>query len=417
MRLFITLTRLRLGRHKRMSTESTIQSSLTPVLTVALVPFHSTSETILPLGGGVPAEFVEFLGFDGITFIVVFTVFNVLDQVLLFFFFEAKGVDEVLGDSQVGSLLLDTDVVDFTSGSLVEDGVKSTSDIFDKNEGASVLTTSVNTQRHSPLETANEFGNELFGVLVRTVDVVTTGNDEGELEGAEVRLGNELSGSLGGRVRVGGLKDHVFTVVLSFAFTVDFVSGDVDESLHAAAVGSFEEDVGTQDVDLGEGERVSEGVVDMRLSSKMHNSVNLLGLNNMTNKVTRTDVPLHELVVGVFLQIGNVLQARTIVQAIKVDNVVVGVVLHQPPDNMGTNKTGTTSNQDAFGGVDVVSHSERRGRRRGGKKKKKQALTMEGVGRFCQHVATPMSKNEIFTSKLKNSILHQYLYGVLRFLI
>ena len=381
---FVRLTRLGLGGHKGMSTKGAVQRAFTPVLAVVFVPCDSGSKAVVPLGGGEPAELVKLLGFDGVAPVVVFTIFDVLDHVLLLLFLEAEVVDEVVSDSQVRPLLLDTNVVDLTSGSLVEDGVESTSNILNEDEGAGVLSITVDAQRHTSLETTDELGDELLGVLVRTIDVVTTSDDKRKLEGAEVGLGNELSGGLGGRVRVGGLEDHVLAVVVSLALSVHLVCADMDKPLHAAAVGSLEEDVGTQDVGLGEREGVTEGVVDMRLGSKMHNSVDLLGDDDVTDKVRRADVTLHELVVGVFLQIGNVLQRRTIIQTIEVDNVVIRVVLHQPSHNMGSNETGSTSDQNTLGGVDVVGH----GCKREGEGQGRTRNSRKGVRRFCPPVAT-----------------------------
>lgn len=51
-----------------------------------------------------------------------------------------------------------------------------------------------------------EFRNELLGILVGSVNVVSPGDDEGQVEGAGVGLGDKLCAGLGGRVWVGGLE-------------------------------------------------------------------------------------------------------------------------------------------------------------------------------------------------------------------
>ena len=353
---FVRLPGLRLSGHKGVGTEGAIQSVIPPVLTVALVPIDSGSKPIFPFGGGEPTELVELLGFNGVATIVVLAVFDKLDHLLLLLFGELENVKEVLGDSQVGPLFFDTDVVNLSGGTLVKDGVESPSNVFNEDEGASVVSITMDTQRHVSLEAADELGDELLGVLVRTVDVVTTGNDEGELERAKIRLGDELGGGFGGRVGVGGLKNHVFAVVLSLAFTIDLVCADMDEPLHTATVSGFEENMGSQDVGLSEREGVSEGVIDMGLGSEVHNGIDLLGDNDVANEIRRTDVAFDKLVVGVLLQLGDVLCAGAIVQAIKVDNIVVGVVLHQSLHDMRTNETGSTGDKDALGGVGVLGH-------------------------------------------------------------
>ena len=55
-------------------------------------------------------------------------------------------------------------------------------------------------------EQINEFGDELLGVLVRTIYIVSPSDDEGQVEGTGVGLGDELCASLGGGVGVGGLE-------------------------------------------------------------------------------------------------------------------------------------------------------------------------------------------------------------------
>ena len=241
----------------------------------------------------------------------------------------------------------------------MKDCVKSPSDILHEDERAGVVPITVDTQRHVPLKTADELGDELFRVLVRTVDVVSTGDDEGKLEGSEIRLGDELSSSLGSGIWVGGLENHVFAVVLSLTFTIDFVSTDMNEPLHTTTISSFQENVGTQDVGLGERKGVPEGVVDMGLSRKVHHSVNFLRHDDVANEINGTDVPLHELVVGVLFQLSDVLCAGAVVQTIKVDNIIVRVVLHQPTNNMRPDKTGSTGDKNALGGVGIVGHDSK----------------------------------------------------------
>jgi hypothetical protein len=60
-------------------------------------------------------------------------------------------------------------------------------------------------------ELIDELGNELLGVLVRAIHVVTTGNDNGQVETAHIGLGQELCTRLGGGIWVGGLK-NIFLV-------------------------------------------------------------------------------------------------------------------------------------------------------------------------------------------------------------
>jgi hypothetical protein len=72
----------------------------------------------------------------------------------------------------------------------------------------------------------DELGDELLRVLVRSVHVVASGDDERQAEGAIVRLGNELGTRLGGGVGVGGLHDlllvHGVLVEPLLAVTIDW---------------------------------------------------------------------------------------------------------------------------------------------------------------------------------------------------
>jgi len=55
-------------------------------------------------------------------------------------------------------------------------------------------------------EQINEFGDELLGVLMGPIHVVSPGDDKRQVERTRVGLGDELGAGLGGRVGVGGLE-------------------------------------------------------------------------------------------------------------------------------------------------------------------------------------------------------------------
>jgi hypothetical protein len=61
-----------------------------------------------------------------------------------------------------------------------------------------------------------------------------------------------------------------------FSFAIDFIRTDVNESLNGrTALCGFEENVSTVNVGMSKGKGVSKGVVDMCLSSKVHDGVNI----------------------------------------------------------------------------------------------------------------------------------------------
>jgi hypothetical protein len=55
-------------------------------------------------------------------------------------------------------------------------------------------------------EQVDELRDDLLGILVGAVDVVAARDDEGEVEGAGVGLGDKFGAGLGGSIGVGGLE-------------------------------------------------------------------------------------------------------------------------------------------------------------------------------------------------------------------
>lgn len=90
------------------------------------------------------------------------------------------------------------------------------------------------------------------------------------------------------------------------------VRADVDEALDAGQFRGLEQHVRAEDVVLRELERVTEGVVDVGLGREVHDRVDLLRLQHEVHQVGAADVALHELVVGVVLDLVEVGQARAV---------------------------------------------------------------------------------------------------------
>ena len=80
----------------------------------------------------------------------------------------------------------------------------------------------------------------------------------------------------------------------------------------------------------------------------MKNRVDLLRLQHIRNEARTEDVTLlltietekhfNELVVGIRLNLLQILQRRAVIQTIHVDDVVLGVLLHQVNNNVGGTK-------------------------------------------------------------------------------
>jgi hypothetical protein len=136
-------------------------------------------------------------------------------------------------------------------------------DIFHVEEVTGVAAITVKGDCPAAQQLVGEFGDHLLRVLVRAVYVVAARDNERQLEGAQVGLGQELGASLGCSVRVGGFEDVILHHFFLFSLTlaIDFVSGAMDEPLDAMVLGRLEKNVGSHDVVVGELEGVAEGVV------------------------------------------------------------------------------------------------------------------------------------------------------------
>lgn len=103
------------------------------------------------------------------------------------------------------------------------------------------------------------------------IHIVAADDDARQLKalcvGVDVHLCSGLAGCIGVGRRENAVLQQVRVAV--FGLAVDFVSGDVDEFLDSNLYGGFQHDVRTTDISFGEGERIAEAEVDMRLSSEV----------------------------------------------------------------------------------------------------------------------------------------------------
>lgn len=111
-------------------------------------------------------------------------------------------------------------------------------------------------------ELVGELRNELLRVLVGSVDVVSSGDQDRQFEGAEVRLYEELSTGLGGSIRIGRLENVFFGHGVGLeilSLSVDFIRRHVNESSHGlTALGGLEKNVSSVNVGMSEGKGVTE---------------------------------------------------------------------------------------------------------------------------------------------------------------
>ena len=163
---------------------------------------------------------------------------------------------------------------------------------------------------HPLKKLVGKLGNELLGILVGTVDIVTTGDDAGELEGPVIGFDNELSTSLCSSVGVRRLKNVLFSHGLGvevLALTVHLIRRHMDETADGfTTLGRFKKDVSAINVGLREGEGVTERVVDVRLSGKVHHCINLLLLEDVVDKIRTGNVSLNELEIWQVCNLGKI---------------------------------------------------------------------------------------------------------------
>lgn len=169
-----------------------------------------------------------------------------------------EDLEECLGEIQIGNFILATNVVNVSRLSLVEDAIKGIRNILHEQKVARVGPIAVDGEGHALQELIGKFGNQLFGELVWTVDIVPASDEYGELEGPKVALDEELGTSLGGSVWIRRLEDvilHHGISVKVFTFAVDFVSRNVNETFDCwTALGTLQQNVSSVNVGMSKGE-------------------------------------------------------------------------------------------------------------------------------------------------------------------
>jgi len=208
---------------------------------------------------------------------------------------------------------------------------------------------------------SSETGNELFRVLALSIDVVSSGNDNGKLEGVSIGSNNELSTSLGSSIWVSGVQKRGFFITAEMFitdFTIDFISRNVDELLDLS-VGSdgFQEVMGTHDVILSKVDGVTEGVINMALGGEMNNSVNIVSIEDFGGESSVVDVTLVEGVLGSILNT-NMEFRRAVIHLVQIDKLDVSVLVGEVSQGIGTNETASSGDEDGLGfiGMDSFLH-------------------------------------------------------------
>mmetsp|Transcript_927 Transcript_927/g.1606 ORF Transcript_927/g.1606 Transcript_927/m.1606 type:complete len:313 (-) Transcript_927:149-1087(-) len=310
-----------------MSNESGINVAVS--VGIVPVPLHRLAQSLLPAHLLRPSQLMKLSGMDGVAQIVELTIGHEGDQLTLLVLL-SEDLEQILGHLQVRYLIIAANVVNVGHLSLVEDGLERAGHILHEQKVPSVGPIAVQRELHVLEKLVGKLRDELLGILVRTVHVVAASNDAGQLERSVVGLDNELGTGLGSGVGVRRLEDMLLSHGLGIevlALAVNLVGGHMDEATDGVTIfGRLQQHVRAVNVGLGEGEGVTERVVDVRLGGKVHHGIDLLLLEDVVDEIGTLDVTLDELEIGQILDVGQILEARAVIELVVDDNIVLRIL-------------------------------------------------------------------------------------------
>mmetsp|Transcript_5886 Transcript_5886/g.20794 ORF Transcript_5886/g.20794 Transcript_5886/m.20794 type:complete len:208 (+) Transcript_5886:132-755(+) len=189
-----------------------------------LVPLDGLGQPLAPFHLRPPPEILQLGVVDGIAKIVDVTIVHVLNQLSLrSSWAETQLADELVSELDHGDLKRGSDVVGMEGFSTVEDDVEGANNVVDVDVAPASLALAVDAALLASEQTQDELGDDFLRVLGGAVHVVSSRDDDGELVGLHVCLGDELSSSLGARVRVRGFQHGVLLHSVSQNVSVDLV--------------------------------------------------------------------------------------------------------------------------------------------------------------------------------------------------
>jgi hypothetical protein len=306
------------------------------------VPINSSLQSFFPAHLFSPSKLMQLCRINGITQIIEIPIRNI-SNVVIHLILLSKNLNEAFSNIDIGKFILSSNVVNTANLSIVEDAVECTCNISDVKEVTGVTSVPMNSHRQSTQDLVDELGNQLLGELMRSVDVVSSSDDNGKLERAVVGFNEEFRSSLGCGIGVSGFQDVLFVhglAVEGLSLSVNLIGRNVDEALHSFAIlGAFKKHMGSEDVCLRECEGVTERIVYVGLSCKVHDGVNLILLEDVVDQITTGNVSLDEFKVWKFHYLLQILKTGTIVELIVSDDIVLGVLLREKDGSMGADET------------------------------------------------------------------------------
>ena len=114
------------------------------------------------------------------------------------------------------------------------------------------------------------------------------------------------------------------------------------------AAGSFEQDVGADNVGFNEDSRIQDRAVHMRFSRKVDDRVDLMLTKKLIQQVAIGDVSVHKQVALRMGEIFEVLQAAGVGKRVEVDDLYVRVLQQQVVDEVGADEARASGYQLVF---------------------------------------------------------------------
>lgn len=316
--------------------------NVTKPVGILLVPLHSCFQSLLPIHLLFPPELVQLATVDRVPQIIELPIRHEGNQLFLLFL-QSEDSNQPPSNVQIADFVIPPNVENHARISLVKDDLKRTCHVLDVQEVARVAPIPMQSHRATTQKLIGKLRDQLLGKLVRTVDVITPGDDAGELERSVVRFHEKLRPGLCGGVGVGGFQ-HVLLLhrlrFERFSLPVHFISGHVDESPNTlVTLRRLEHDVGSHDITLGKVERVTERVIDVRLRREVHDRIDLLLGHDVGYEVGTANVALDEFEVFEAGNIPEVGEAGAVVKFVVDDYLVMRVLFRQEDGRMRSNES------------------------------------------------------------------------------
>ena len=108
-------------------------------------------------------------------------------------------------------------------------------------------------------------------------------------------------------------------------------------------LGCLKEREGTHHIGASKGEWIFDGAIDMRFSCQMDDTIDVFVLHQLIERIEVANVHLHELVVGLILNVLKVSEVACISELVEIDDVLFGIFVYKEANYMTSNKACTTS--------------------------------------------------------------------------